>query len=107
MDYYHRQKSVDLVKKFLDAGIQKRHVRYLPPMNFAVDNKYATIEKMEGGKIMHNLLSSNDSVYVNHYSSLFEQLWDNGIDAVTRIRDIEEGIDLANMNMALLLESQL
>lgn len=54
---------------------------------------------MEGGKIMHSLLSSNDSVYVNHYSSLFEQLWDNGIDAVTRIRDIEEGIDLANIEI--------
>ena len=95
------KESVDLVKKFLDAGIQIRHVRYLPPINFAVDNKYfdATIEKMEGGKIMHSLLSSNDSVYVNHYSSLFEQLWDNGIDAVTRIRDIEEGIDLANIEI--------
>ena len=48
---------------------------------------------------MHSLLSSNDSVYVNHYSSLFEQLWDNGIDAVTRIRDIEEGVDLANIEI--------
>ena len=39
----------DLVKKFLDAWIQIRHVRYLPPINFVVDNKYfdATIEKME------------------------------------------------------------
>ncbi|MGB7955702.1 MAG: hypothetical protein WCF23_17150, partial [Candidatus Nitrosopolaris sp.] len=46
-----------------------------------------------------HLLSSNDSVYVNRYSSLFEQLWDNGIDAVTRIRDIEEGIDLANIEI--------
>jgi hypothetical protein len=51
------KESIDLVKKFLDAGIQIKHVRYLPPINFAVDNKYfdATIEKMEGGKIMHSL----------------------------------------------------
>ncbi|HET7148437.1 MAG TPA: hypothetical protein VFI73_08060 [Candidatus Nitrosopolaris sp.] len=81
IDWGATKESVDLVKKFLDAGIQIIHVMYPPPINFTVDNKYfdATIEKMEGGKIMHSILSNNDSIYVNHYSSLFEQLWDNGI----------------------------
>jgi hypothetical protein len=37
--------SIDLVKTFLNTGIQVRHVKNLTPMNFAVDNKhfYATI----------------------------------------------------------------
>jgi two-component system, OmpR family, sensor histidine kinase VicK len=36
---------------------------------------------------------------MSYYSSLFEGLWNDGIDAETRIRDIEEGIDSANIEM--------
>jgi two-component system, OmpR family, sensor histidine kinase VicK len=88
--------SIDLVKIFLNAGIQVRHVRNLTPMSFAVDNKhfYATIEKMEEGKMMESLLISNEPVYINHYNSIFEELWKNGINAVDRIKDIEQGLDL-------------
>jgi two-component system sensor histidine kinase VicK len=93
--------SKDLVNIFLDAGIQIRHVKNLPPMNFAVDARYfhATVEKMERGKMMRSLLTSNEPVYVNHYNSIFEVLWKNGIDAVQRIRDINEGIDLADIEV--------
>src|SRR5215469_14168041 len=92
------KENKDLVKVFTNAGVHVRHVRNLPPMNFVVDDKYfhATIDKMEDGKIMQSLLTSNESKYVNYYSSLFEELWDNGIDADIRIRDIEGGIDSAN-----------
>ena len=60
-------------------------------MNFAVDNRHfhATIEKMEGGKMMESLLISNEPAYISHYNSIFEELWKNGIDAADRIRDIE------------------
>ncbi|MFL6469809.1 MAG: hypothetical protein ACJ71H_03050 [Nitrososphaeraceae archaeon] len=39
--------SVELVKVFLNAGIQIRHFKNLTPMNFAVDDRYfyATIDK--------------------------------------------------------------
>ena len=91
----------DLVEVFMNAGVQVRHVEVLPPINFAVNNThfYATIDKMEAGKIMQSLLTSNESTLVNYYSSLFEGLWNNGIDVETRIRDIEEGIDSANLEM--------
>src|SRR5215469_7722671 len=91
----------DLIEVFINAGAQVRHVRDLPPMNFVVDDKHfhATIDKMEDGKIMQSLLISNESKYLNYYSSLFEELWNNGIDADIRIRDIEGGIDSANMEM--------
>jgi signal transduction histidine kinase len=92
----------DLVKIFLNAEAQIRHLKSLPPMNFAVDDKYfhATIEKMEGGKMMESLLTSNEPIYINHFNSLFEELWKNGIDAVQRIRDIEEGgTDLADIEV--------
>jgi signal transduction histidine kinase len=88
--------SIDLVKIFLNAGIQVRHVRNLTPMSFAVDNKhfYATVEKMEEGNMMESLLISNEPVYINHYKSIFEELWKNGINAADRIKDIEQGFDL-------------
>jgi hypothetical protein len=48
------KENKDLVNIFLNAGAQVRHVKNLPPVNFAVDEKYlhATIEKMEDGKMM-------------------------------------------------------
>src|SRR5262249_23141360 len=95
------KENKDIVKVFLDAGVKVRHVRNLLPINFAVDdtNFHATIEKMEGGKIMESLLSSNEPKYVNYYTSLFEGLWNNGIDAEARIKDIEEGTDSANIEI--------
>ena len=70
-------------------------------MNFAVDNRHfhATIDKMEGGKIMESLLTSNEPAYISHYNSIFEDLWKNGIDAVERIKEIEEGVDLADIEV--------
>ncbi|HYA84874.1 MAG TPA: HAMP domain-containing sensor histidine kinase [Candidatus Bathyarchaeia archaeon] len=95
------KENKDLIEVFINAGAQVRHVSNLPPINFAVDNInfHATIEKMEGGKIMESLLSSNEPKYVNYYTSLFEGLWNNGIDAETRIKDIEEGTDSANIEI--------
>jgi two-component system, OmpR family, sensor histidine kinase VicK len=37
--------------------------------------------------------------YVNHFKSIFEELWKNGIDALDRIRDIEEGVDQADIEI--------
>ena len=87
------KESVELVKIFLDLGMQIKHVRNLPLMNFAVGDKEvnATIEKMEGGKMIQSLITSNEPTYVAHFYSIFEQLWNTGIDATDRIRHIEEG----------------
>ena len=73
----------------------------MPPIDFAVSDKemMATIEKMEGGEIAQNLLVSNEAAYINHFDSIFEELWKDGIDALDRIRDIEEGIDQANIEI--------
>jgi signal transduction histidine kinase len=89
-----KKDSLDLMKVFLNAGIQVRHVKNMPPMNFGVSDKElaATIEKMEGGKMSQSFLISNEPLYINHFNSIFEELWKNGIDAEDRIREIEEGI---------------
>ncbi|MFZ0223546.1 MAG: hypothetical protein WAM42_17830, partial [Candidatus Nitrosopolaris sp.] len=38
-------------------------------------------------------------IYIDHYNSLFEELWDNSIDAMVRINDIKEGVDLADIEV--------
>ena len=89
------KENLDLVKIFLKAGIQIRHVKNMPPMNFGVADKEmaGTIEKMEGGKVSQTCLISNESLYINHFNSLFEEIWNNGIDAKVKIKAIEEGVD--------------
>jgi len=44
-------------------------------------------------------MSSNEPAYIDYYNSFFEELWKNGIDAALRIRDIEEGVDLVDIEV--------
>ncbi|MFL6391211.1 MAG: ATP-binding protein [Nitrososphaeraceae archaeon] len=93
--------NIYLVKAYLDLGMKIKHIKNIPPMNFAVSSKelYATIDEMKGGQIARNLLVSNEPHYVKHFKSIFEELWNNGIDAIERIRDIEAGVDLADVQV--------
>lgn len=87
------EECVELVKTFLDLNMQIKHVKNLPPINFAVGKKEVnlTIEKMEGGKMIQSLITSNEPTYVAYFYSIFEQLWSEGVDAQDRIRNIAEG----------------
>jgi two-component sensor histidine kinase len=93
--------NLGVVKTYLESGIQVRHVRNLPPMSFGVSDKEiaATIEKMEGGNRVQSLLTSNEPLYQRHFASIFEELWGNGIDAADMIKDIEEGVDFADIEV--------
>jgi signal transduction histidine kinase len=92
--------SIDLVRIFLEAGAKVKHVKNLPLMDFAVDNKsfHATIRK-EAGRLNQTLLLSNEPAYVEHFKSIFEELWKNGIDATERIKDIDAGANLADIEV--------
>ena len=87
------EECVELVKTFLDLNMQIKHVKNLPPINFAVGKNEVnlTIEKMEGGKMIQSLITSNEPTYVEYFYSIFEQLWNEGVDAQDRIRNITEG----------------
>ena len=87
------EECVELVKTFLDLNMQIKHVKNLPPINFAVGKNEVnlTIEKMEGGKMIQSLITSNEPTYVAYFYSIFEQLWSEGVDAQDRIRNIAEG----------------
>ena len=81
----------------MDAGIQIRHVKNLSPMSFVVSDREiaATIEKVESGKMVQTLLLSSEPAYVDHFKTIFKDLWKNGIDINERINDIEAGADLS------------
>ena len=83
--------NLELAKIFLESGIQIRHIKNMPPMNFGVSEKEValTIEKMEDDSV----LISNEPLYVSHFNSLFEELWKNSVDAKDRIKAIEGGVD--------------
>jgi signal transduction histidine kinase len=93
--------NVNLAKILLNVGIEIRYLKNLPPMSFGVSDKEiaATIEKMDGGQDVQSLLLSNEPTYVNHFYHIFEELWKNGIDATERIRDIEEGVESASIEI--------
>jgi two-component system, OmpR family, sensor histidine kinase VicK len=70
-------------------------------MSFALGNSEinATIEKMENGKMVQSLLTSNEPLYIKHFLSIFEDLWNSGIDATNRIIELEEGIELESIKI--------
>ncbi len=89
----NNKKDIELVKVFLKEGVRIHHANSEPLLSFALSDKMLnfTIEKMEKGIKVSSLLTSNDSLYLNHYSELFKELWKTGIDAKDQIKDIEEG----------------
>jgi two-component system sensor histidine kinase VicK len=90
-----------LATLLLNEEVQIRHTKNLTPLSFTISNKefQATAEKMEAGKMIRTLLVSTEPIYIDHYNFIFEQLWDNSVDAKDRIADIEEGVDLAEIEV--------
>jgi two-component system, OmpR family, sensor histidine kinase VicK len=95
------ENAIDIAKIYLDYGIKVKHVKNLPPMSFGVSDREiaVTIEKMEGGRVAQSLLISNEPLYLKHFSSIFEELWRNGTDCADRIRELEQGIEPARIEI--------
>lgn len=93
--------NLDLIKLYLKKGIKIRHLGNLPPMSFGISDKKiaVTIEKMENEKVVQSLLLSNESQYLKHFSSVFQRLWENGVEATERIHEIEEGVEAEFYNV--------
>jgi two-component system, OmpR family, sensor histidine kinase VicK len=93
--------NVEIAKIMLDSGVELKHTKNLPPLSFGVSDKEigATIEKIGQGNTVQTLLISNEPVYVDHFKSIFEELWKNGVDAKSRIHEIEEGLDTEGIDI--------
>jgi len=87
--------AVEAAKKFLDLGMEIRHTGNIPTESFGISDKEVgvTLSRLEGGRLNNRALFSNEPIYLEHYGSLFEELWVNATDARERIRQIEEGIE--------------
>jgi hypothetical protein len=85
--------NLDAAKKFIDAGVQLRHLKMPPQMSFSISDKQVvtTIDNTEGGSKVQSLLISNDPTYLNHFKNIFQGLWENGIDAKIIVGDVAEG----------------
>ncbi|HYF98621.1 MAG TPA: HAMP domain-containing sensor histidine kinase [Candidatus Saccharimonadales bacterium] len=92
------EEDVNVAKLFMDLGIKIRSIRNLPPLNFLVtDNVFFSnagkIDHDRNRKIIKQLFTTNDVLYINQYKTIFEELWRNGIDAADIIEDIKRGLD--------------
>ena len=95
------KENIQLVKLYMEQGIQIKHIKNLPAMSFGVSDKEiaVTIENMEGGTPIRSLLLSNEPLYLKHFSSTFEGLWKNGTDVIDRIREIEQGVEPSDIEI--------
>jgi signal transduction histidine kinase len=103
------KKSATMVKRFLEAGVQVRHVDNLPPIDFAVSDKeiVAKVHKVERevmdekvdssnrevSQDVKNVLVSSEQAYIDYFLYTFSELWSNGTDAEERIAYIEQGLE--------------
>jgi signal transduction histidine kinase len=92
----NKKEDIELIKKFLNIGIRIKHVRNLPPLYFSVSRKQCvtTVENIKDGEMFQKIIHSTEPLYILHYQTVFEELWDMGIDAQERIRQIETGVTL-------------
>jgi signal transduction histidine kinase len=101
--------STNMIKRFLEAGVQVRHVDNLPPIDFAVSDKeiVAKVHKVEreiteekhdsgNGEIsldVKNVLVSTEQAYIDYFLYTFSELWNNGTNAEERIAYLEQGLE--------------
>jgi two-component system, OmpR family, sensor histidine kinase VicK len=88
------KEDVDLVQRFLELGMEVKHLTYIP-LNFSITDKEFnfTVSNMAAGSIAPNVLVSNELPYIKQFNSLFEKLWSQGVNAADRILEIEKGVE--------------
>jgi two-component system sensor histidine kinase VicK len=97
-------KIVPVVRELVGLGVEIKHFENDPPLPFQFGLKdsqelFVTFEgegagsgnNIGGAKRILRVLFSNERAYVAQFESVFEKLWERGIPAFERIREIEEG----------------
>ncbi|MDQ6865559.1 MAG: hypothetical protein M3044_17245, partial [Thermoproteota archaeon] len=88
------KEDLEVAKRSMDLGMQIRHIENIPVIILLTDKDFDLIvDNMNGGNLYSRELISNDSTYLKLFTSLFDYLWKNGIDAEQRIKEIEYGYD--------------
>jgi two-component system sensor histidine kinase VicK len=84
-------RRLEVIKTFMQLGMQIRHVTTIPPMSFGVSEKEigVTVENMRGGSLNPSAIFSSEPAIVDQFAAIFEELWNTGINANERIEEIE------------------
>jgi signal transduction histidine kinase len=82
---------LEVIKTFMQLGMQIRHVTTIPPMSFGLSEKEigVTVENMRGGSLNASAIFSSEPALVEQFAAIFEELWNRGINAKERIEEIE------------------
>ena len=89
--------NLEMVKVFLELGIDIRHIKDIPPFNFNVTNMelLAAIEINENKNLAKSMLYSNEPSYLKHFKNLFEELWKTSKNPHYIIKSIEEQTEIS------------
>ena len=90
-----------IVERCLKMGISVRHTSRLPPLSFGCSaNALVASIQTEGQALsMRNVLTSNETAYVNHFRLVFEEIWKNGVDAEKRLNELKNGMESSNVEI--------
>ncbi|HEX5185533.1 MAG TPA: HAMP domain-containing sensor histidine kinase [Nitrososphaeraceae archaeon] len=89
------EKEALFLKKILNDSMVVRHVPNLYTLtNFAFNDDMfiSSVDRMKDGNLMTSLVVSNDPLYLNHYRSIFEEVWKSSQKLEDRLMDIQESI---------------
>ncbi len=83
--------EIGLVKSFFKSNMKIKHIADIPSISFVLSDKYfaSTTEKRWWRNMISNLLVSNDPLYLEHFSSIFDNIWDQSVEAKDRISELE------------------
>lgn len=84
--------DVNLVNFASKNGMKIRHTSDRPSINFVISDKYfaSTTEKMIHGEMVSNLIFSNDPMYLEHFTAIFNNTWENSMLLKYRIKEIKD-----------------
>lgn len=88
--------NLELVKRYLDLGIEIRHLKESPFISFGItkSDMVATVEDVTENNFANNILYSNDPAYLHNFKSMFDKLWENSKHASEIIKSIEEETEI-------------
>jgi signal transduction histidine kinase len=89
------RQNMELVAKFLDIeGVYIRHTSNPLPINFEVLDTKFNLSMRTSNKIDTSyVLSIQDISLIKYYKSIFEDLWNEGLDARIKIKDMRSNLN--------------
>ncbi|MDP8907009.1 MAG: HAMP domain-containing histidine kinase [Thermoproteota archaeon] len=90
----------NIIRLCLSYGIRIRHIDTIPS-SFVISEKEAlsSVSGIEDICVSKSIIYSNDQLHVKNFNSLFNKLWETGIDAEQKIESIEKGVEYADVEI--------